>query len=151
MMLVGRIGKAEGPWWFAECAIVGAHTQGKSRKDARQMLADCIETLLDRDSAKVTVAEIGQDDDGTYVVRIDSTEPARLAALVLTVQREHNKLSLADVAAKLGVSSRNAYARYEQGASVPTLDKYIELLAAVAPDMALMVGPRATKRKAKAG
>lgn len=84
-------------------------------------------------------------------MRIDSTEPARLAALVLTVQREHNKLSLADVAAKLGVSSRNAYARYEQGASVPTLDKYIELLAAVAPDMALMVGPRATKQKAKAG
>jgi hypothetical protein len=34
---------------------------------------------------------------------------------------------------RLGAKSRNAYARYERGTSVPTLDKLTELLQAVAP------------------
>ncbi len=149
MMLVGRIEKAEGSWWYAECPIVGAYTQGKSRKDAATMLADCVQTLVGRDGVAITVTEAGESPDGGFAVMLEANEPARLAALVLTYQREKNKLSLADVAKKLGASSRNAYARYEQGVSVPSLDKYAELLAVVAPDMALVVGPRSsTKRKA---
>ena len=37
-------------------------------------------------------------------------------------------------AERLGAKSRNAYARYEQGTSTPTLDKLSELLRAVSPD-----------------
>jgi len=55
-------------------------------------------------------------------------------------------LSLADVAKMLGSSSRNAYASYEQGRTEPTLGKFRELLMAVAPDMALTVGPRLAPR-----
>ena len=36
-------------------------------------------------------------------------------------------------------SSRNAYARYEQGRTVPTIQKFTELLKAVNPDVALVV------------
>ena len=53
---------------------------------------------------------------------------------LLRRQRERSGLSLAEAAARLGAKSRNAYARYEQGTSVPTLDKLTELLQAVAPD-----------------
>lgn len=40
----------------------------------------------------------------------------------------------------LPARSRNAYARYEQGLSVPTVDKLDELLRAIAPDRPLVVG-----------
>jgi transcriptional regulator with XRE-family HTH domain len=42
-------------------------------------------------------------------------------------------LSLAEVADRLGVASINAYARYEQGRSIPTVQKLSQLFAAVSP------------------
>ncbi|HEX8112229.1 MAG TPA: DUF222 domain-containing protein [Kofleriaceae bacterium] len=62
--------------------------------------------------------------------------------------------SLADVAKRIGASSRNAYARYEHGTSMPKLDTVQEILKAVAPELALTLGPRkgpkAAPRTAKA-
>jgi predicted transcriptional regulator len=140
-MLIGRIAKEEGSLWSAEVAAIGAFTQGTSRKDAASMLAEVIELMIDRPGFKVTVTEIGEDRGGIAVL-IDATEPSGLAAQVLKYQREVHGLSLADVAKLLGTSSRNAYASYEQGRTEPTLGKFRELLMAVAPDMALTVGPR---------
>jgi transcriptional regulator with XRE-family HTH domain len=47
---------------------------------------------------------------------------------------------LAEAADRLGARSRNAYARYEQGRTVPTVAKLDELLKAVAPGRDLLVG-----------
>jgi hypothetical protein len=156
-MLIGRIAKEAGALWSAEVAAIGAFTQGTSRKDAASMLAEVIELMIDRPGFKVTVTEIGEDRGGVAVL-VDATEPSRLAAQVLKYQREVHGLSLADVAKLLGSSSRNAYASYEQGRTEPTLGKFRELLMAVAPDMALTVGPRlgprstgATKKRKAAG
>ena len=155
-MLIGRIAKEEGSLWSAEVAAIGAFTQGTSRKDAASMLAEVIELMIDRSGFKVTVTEIGEDRGGIAVL-IDATEPSRLAAQVLKYQREVHGLSLADVAKLLGTSSRNAYASYEQGRTEPTLGKFRELLMAIAPDMALTVGPRigprstASTKKRKTG
>jgi DNA-binding XRE family transcriptional regulator len=88
------------------------------------------------------ITELGRGSDGSIQVLVDANEPALLAAQVLKYQREVHGLSLADVAKLLGASSRNAYASYEQGRTEPTLSKYRELLHAVAPEMALIVGPR---------
>jgi hypothetical protein len=141
MMLVGRIEKAEGRWWYAECPIVNAYTQGHSRKDASFMLADCLKTLLGHPVVEVTATEMGPAKLGGYLVRLDSDAPARVAALVLACQRSRNKLSIAE-AAKRAASSPSAYARYERGVSRLTLERFGELLAAVAPDLMLTVGPR---------
>jgi transcriptional regulator with XRE-family HTH domain len=46
---------------------------------------------------------------------------------------------LRDVALRLGASSRNAYARYERGEAVPSLDKLDALLKAVSPGSDLVV------------
>jgi len=146
MMLIGKIAKAEGTWWYAECEIVGAFTQGKSRRDALFMLGDCIETKVNRAGFNVRVTEIGPEGDAIAVF-VDSDEPAVLAAEVLKYQREMHHLSLADVAKALGASSRNAYAMYEQGKREPSLSKFRELLAVVAPEMAMVVGPRALPAK----
>jgi predicted transcriptional regulator len=137
MMLTGRIHK-EGAWFAAEAPDAGVFTQGKSRDDAKAMLADAFESLINRPSFKVAVSDFG--DDGG--VLIESNEPAVLAAYILKYQRETHGLSLAQVAEALGASSRNAYARYEQGQSVPTIDKFYELLRAVAPDMTMIFVPR---------
>src|SRR5262245_41721191 len=126
MMLIGRLSKATGRWWAAEVPVAGVYTQGRSRRNAAAMLADAFESLINRPGFKVTVLD---DDDGEQVF-ITANEPAALAAYVLKYQREVHGLSLAQVAKVLGASSRNAYARYEQGESVPTLDKFTELLHA---------------------
>ena len=57
-------------------------------------------------------------------------------------------MTLADVARKLGAKSLNAYAAYEHGKREPTLGKFRELLAVVAPELVLTVGPRSTEHKA---
>ena len=157
MMLIGRISKAEGQWWLAECDAIGGITQGKSRKDACVMLADLIQVMardeLERIGLEVTVTEAAPLGSNAFEVLVTSNDPAALAALVLRHQRQNHGMSLADVAVKLGLSSRNAYARYEQGQSVPTIDKFLELLRAVAPEMTVIIGPRdrraAMKKRAK--
>ncbi len=45
-MLIGRIAKEEGSLWSAEVAVIGAFTQGTSRKDAASMLAEVIELMV---------------------------------------------------------------------------------------------------------
>ena len=53
--------------------------------------------------------------------------------------RQRAGLTLAQVAERLGATSVNAYARYEQGRSVPTVRKLTELFAAVRPGRDLVV------------
>lgn len=145
MVITGRIFKASGPFWAAEAPAIGVFTQGTSRADAEAMLADAVQEVVHREGFSVTVERLDGDD-----VFIAPNDAGALAAYVLKYQREVNHLTLADVAKKLGASSVNAYAAYEQGKREPSLSKYLELLGAVAPDMALMVAPRASsKRKAK--
>ena len=50
------------------------------------------------------------------------------------LQRGLSGKTLEQVVQNLGQTSVNAYARYEQGASVPTIDKLTELLRAPEPD-----------------
>jgi hypothetical protein len=147
-MLIGRIEK-HGRWWVALCEIVGAFTQGRSRRGAMDNLAEVIELRVDRPRFKATVTELEPVRRDVFTVLIEPSEPAWLAAAVLRYQRLRRGLSLADVASSLGAASRNAYASYEQGQREPTLGKFRELLRAVAPEMALVLEPRAfaaTKR-----
>jgi len=138
MMITGRLWKA-GAWWLAESEIADVCTQGRSRKDAARMLADAFETLLDRPACKVTVTDDGRADGE---VTIEASEPAALAAFVLQRLRQTSGKSLSEVAQTMGRSSKNAYARYEQGRAVPTIDMFDELLRAVSTDTTLIIGSR---------
>lgn len=136
-MLVATVTKQEGIWWSAHCDIAGIFTQGKSKSDAMQALADAFEDVVNRPVFTVTVSALGGDE-----AWVQASDPALLLGIVLRYQREAHHLSLADVAKRIGASSRNAYARYEHGTSMPKLDTVQELLKAVAPELALTVGPR---------
>jgi helix-turn-helix protein len=138
MMIAGRLWK-DGTWWLAESDIADVCTQGRSRKAAAQMLKDAFETLLDRPGCKVTVTDAGRADGE---VTIEASEPAVLAAFVLQRLRQRSGKSLSEVAQAMGRASKNAYARYEQGRAVPTLEMFDELLRAVSDDTTLIIGSR---------
>jgi len=142
-MLIGRIEK-HGRWWVALCEIIGAFTQGRSLREAIDSLAEVVELRVDRPRFKATVTEFEPIRRDVFAVLVEPSEPAWLAAAVLRYQRARRGLSLADVARSLGAARRNAYASYEQGQREPTLGKFRELLRAVAPEVALVLEPRAS-------
>jgi transcriptional regulator with XRE-family HTH domain len=125
--LDGRIWR-DGRLWVAEVPMLDAMTQGRTEAECLQMMADLVETMAGRKGFRATVSlEAGGE------IEVGTNDPAALVAVLLRRQREKHGLSLADVALRLGARSKTAYARYEQGGSVPTVAKFFELLAAVVP------------------
>src|SRR5665647_1814420 len=109
MMLSGLLFKESGGWSI-HCDIIGAYTQGPTRKIAIANLAEVVEMMVERDGFKATVTEIGPIASDEQNVVVDANDPAILMATVLQRLRGRRRLSLADVAKKLGTSSVNAYA-----------------------------------------
>ncbi len=127
MNISGTIIK-DGKHYLASIPALDALTQGTSKTNAMAMAVAWVRDILDRPDLPL-VATATQDG-----FRLTTTEPAPIIALMLRRQRAAAGLSLADVAARLGSTSRNTYARYEQGRSVPTIDQLDRLLASVNPD-----------------
>jgi predicted transcriptional regulator len=128
MRFAGRIQRA-GRWWAIEVPILGVVTQGRTRKEAFAMIADAIESLVNRKGFRAEVYP----GKGDYF-EVGANDQATLSAFLLRRQRIRRGLTLAQVARRLGAKSHNAYARYEQGRSVPTIDQFTRLLAAVSPE-----------------
>lgn len=125
MRLEGRVWKDK-KHWLVEVPMLDVMTQGRTRKEALEMLADAVGSLVNRQGFKLDVhAGAGQ------AVDVGANDVAALTALLLRRQREMRGLSLADASRLLNQSSRNAYARYEQGKSVPTVEKLDHLLTAL--------------------
>ena len=137
MRFYGRVYK-DGKFWLAEVPILDAMTQGYTRKETFVMVKDLLETLAYRPGFSVQVYP-GKHGD----FEVSSPDTRGMISLLLRRQRERSGLSLAEVAQRLGVRSRNAYARYERGTSVPTLEKLNELLKAVSPDQDFVLHPSA--------
>lgn len=127
MRFYGKVYK-DGKFWLAEVPILDAMTQGYTQKEAYAMVEDLLETLTNRPGFSVKVHP-GKHGD----FEVSSSDTRGMISLLLRRQRERSGLSLAQAAARLGAKSRNAYARYERGTSVPTVEKLNELLQAVSP------------------
>ena len=125
MRFQGKLYK-DGKFWLVEVPIFAAMTQGRTRKDALRMIADWFVTMIARPGFSITVHE-GQNGN----CEISASDTKAMVCLLLQRQRQLNGLSLAAAAERLGVKSRNAYARYEQGSSMPTVEKLDKLLQAV--------------------
>ena len=128
MRFAGRVFR-ENRYWAIEVPILGIFTQGRTKRDAFEMISDAIESLVDQEGFQVSVYP----GKGEYF-EITASDQATLTALLLRRERSRSGLSLAEVAKRLGAKSLNAYARYEQGRSVPTLQKLTELFSAVSPN-----------------
>lgn len=140
MRFAGRVWK-DGKFWLAEVPMLDALTQGRSRREAFRMIVDLVQTMAnDREMDVAVFPGAGED------FEIGSDDVATLVAIMLRRLREKHALTLSDVAVRLGARSKTAYARYEQGSSVPTVAKLFELLAAVAPDEDFLLQERLRSR-----
>jgi len=92
------------------------------------MVGDWLETMVDRKEFRATVYP-----RGTGEFEVAGSDAAAMIALLLRRRREASGASLRDLASRLGSSSRNAYARYERGDAVPTVEKLDALLKATSP------------------
>lgn len=119
----------DGRFWLAEIPLLDAMTQGRTRAEALKMIADWLETMVNRPNFRAEVYPRGKSE-----FEVSGNDVAAMTALLLRRRREASGASLRDVASRLGASSRNAYARYERGEVVPTVDKLDALLKATAPD-----------------
>lgn len=127
MRFAGSVSK-DGRYWPIEVPVLGVYTQGLTKRDAFEMISDAIEELVEKDGFKVDVYP----GKGGYF-EVGSSDQATLIAFLLRQQRLEEGLTLVEVAERLGAKSHNAYARYEQGRCVPTIEKLTELLSAVSP------------------
>ncbi|MEW6756255.1 MAG: helix-turn-helix transcriptional regulator [Candidatus Latescibacterota bacterium] len=121
--------RREGSWWLIEAPALDVATQGRTRADACRMLEDAVEVLLDRPGLKIVVQLEGRGPTAF----LSASDPDQLIPLMLRRQRQKRGLTLAEVARRLGASSVNAVARYEQGRARPTLAKVTALMAAIDP------------------
>lgn len=115
-------------YWAIEVPILNVTTQGRTKKEAFEMIADAIESLVNKEKFKIDVYP----GKGEYF-EIGSQDQSSLVAFLLRRLRLKRGISLSEIAQRLGARSHNAYARYEQGKSVPTIEKLSELLSAVSP------------------
>ena len=132
MRFPGRI-KKQGKFWLIEIPAFDALTQGCTKREAFAMAEDLIETMAGVKGFRVTAYPTGGE-----TFEIGANRLGIFLALLLRRQREHQGLSLAAVAKKLGQRSRNAYARYEQGRTMPTVEKLEQLLRAISPDQKIV-------------
>jgi predicted RNase H-like HicB family nuclease len=125
MRFSGQVQKA-GRYWAIDVPILGVVTQGRTRKEAYEMIADAVESLVNKSGFHV---EVFPGDEGYF--EIGSPDVGALTALLLRRQRVKSGLSQSEVSQRMGSRSLNSYARYEQGRSVPSVGRLSLLLSAV--------------------
>ena len=134
MRFSGKIYK-DGKYWLAEIPILDLMTQGRTKREAYEMVADMLDTMVNQKDFEITVFKGKKD-----TFEVGSSDAKYFVRLLLQRKRELSGLSLAQVASRLGMSSRNTYARYEQGKSVPSVEKLNDLLRAVCPETDIVIG-----------
>ena len=112
--------------WLAEVPVFDAMTQGRTRSNALEMIRDWFETMVGEEGFSV---EVHPGKAGDF--EVSSPDLRRMIGLLLQRRRQQSGLSLRQAAERLGARSPNAYARYERGDCLPTVDKLDELLRAV--------------------
>ena len=137
MRFQGKLYK-DGKFWLIEVPVFAAMTQGRTRKEALAMIADWFTTMIDRPGFSITVYEGKKD-----TFELSASDTKAMVGLLLQRQRQLHGLSLAAAAERLGAKSRNAYARYEQGSSIPTVEKLDKLLQAVSGGQDFVLSPSA--------
>jgi hypothetical protein len=128
MFLRGRIWKEGAGLWLIEIPGFDVMTQGHTRQEALEMAKDAVESLGEDLGLKVAVV---LRESGQFLVASDNVRA--FIALFLRRQRQKSGYTLMEVAERLGSKSPNAFARYEQGKVIPSIEKLVELYSALWP------------------
>lgn len=128
MKLEGHIFK-DGNVWISEIEMLDLMTFGTTKKDAANMMADAIQELIGDKKFK---AQVDSQKDNFFTIKTNDDD--KLISLILKRQRVKRNLSIADVVERLGFSSRNAYARYENTNTKISFSKFLELYRTITSD-----------------
>ena len=91
------------------------------------MVKDAIEALVNKRGFTANVQLVGN------VLCVEANDSKQLVSLMLRRQRMRNHLTLDEVQERLGARSKNEYAQYEQGKSLPGFENLESLLMAIDP------------------
>ncbi len=133
MKLPGKCWK-DGKFWLIEVPALDLMTQGETKREALLMIKDAIQSLINKDNVDVQVEPLK---DGEFIV--GCSEPKFLISLMLKRQRSVQNLTIQEVVDGLGMSSKNAYAQYEQGKHEPTMSKISQFLNVINPEQRIPV------------
>lgn len=134
MEMEGRIWK-DGKFWLVEVPAIDAMTQGKTRKEALDMVEDLVLEMMrsyfeDEMDKNFSIGVIDYKKDA---IGITASDNKLFLALSLRRQREKSGSTVREASQRLGSKSPNAYAQYERGKTSISVDKYEELLSAANP------------------
>ena len=115
-MFKGRVWKSK-KFWLIEVSALDVMTQGRSKKDAYDMLEDALLGLVDRKGFKVDIAKYSN--NTFHLSGRDEDSNKDLIALMFRRQRAKHNISLREMKELIGAKSNDSYARYEQGRQVP--------------------------------
>jgi len=125
--LEGKVWKSnKGKYWIAYIEFLDINTQGISERDSLAMIKDAIESLINKKGFKITIKSI----DG-HKFSIGSSDTKTWLGFILQRLRMKAGLTIEEVARRMGSTSKNAYARYEHGKTIPGLDKLSQILEAI--------------------
>jgi len=134
MELEGKIWKSK-KFWLGEVSSLDAMTQGRTRKEALEMIKDLIKEMLInyfpedvKDNLEINVLDYKGKSFG-----ITTNISSLILALSLRRQREKSGSTVREVSGRLGSKSPNAYAQYEKGRVRISLEHYERLLNAANP------------------
>ena len=123
----------DGYRWQAKMPTLDLSADGFSKAEALAALRNRVEAEIRFPDLRVyTFPTAG----GRFELEMD--DAAHALGLMLRRQRKRHRLTQADVVRRIGQTSKNAVARYEQGRSTLTVDKLLDLLFAIAPDRQLV-------------
>ena len=134
MEMEGKIWK-DGKFWLVEVPALDAMTQGKTRKEALDMVEDLVFEM----TKSYFEDEVGKDFIVTVLdykkngIGVTANDNRLFLALSLRRQRDKSGSTVREASERLGSKSPNAYAQYERGKSSISVDKYEELLSAANP------------------
>ncbi len=129
MLLEGRVWK-EKKFYLIEVEALDLLTQGRTKKEAYEMIKDATESLVNK---KGFLIEIHRHKKNEFY--LEANHPGLLMALLLKRQREKHRLTLRDLQKRLNFKSPNAYAQYELGKHFPTLGKFQQFIGAMDPNL----------------
>lgn len=132
MIVRGSITKAS-CLYAVEAPALDLHTQGRTKAKALRMAMAWVRDLLDKQD--LAVAALPDKTGPGFILRC--ADAAVLVGLVLRRRRTAAGLTLRQVAKRMGSAAPNAFARYESGASLPSVAQLDRLLAVVGSELVL--------------
>ncbi len=134
--LKGKIWKSEkSRFWIAYIESLDLSTQGTSKKDAIAMIRDSIKSLINKKDFRIIINLVK---NGKFNIGANDTKI--WMGFILQRLRMKEGLTIEEVADRMGSSSKNAYARYEQGRSLPGLEKLSQILRAICSKKKTVLG-----------